>query len=82
MNNFMNKYFGPLPEVYCVYFLALSIFFGLLFVVGIFWIIYYVIMHFKKLNSIVLAQSFGMLINTFLAYYINRLLNTMCVKAI
>ena len=29
MSNFMNTYFGPLGEEYCVYFYALSIFFGI-----------------------------------------------------
>ena len=81
-NSFMNKYFGPLPEAYCVYFFALSIFFGFLFAVSIIWNIYYIVMHFKKLNMVLLAQSVAMLLNTFLAYFVNRLLNTMCVRAI
>ena len=82
MNSFMNQYFGPLPEVYCVYFLALSVFFGILFVFGVIWIIYYLIVYRKRFNWMVLAQSITMLINTFLAYFVNRLLNTMCVRVI
>ena len=81
-NSFMNKYFGPLSEVYCVYFLALSVFFGILFFIGIIWLIYYIVMYYKKLDKLVLAQSIGMLVNTFLAYFVNRLLNTICVRAI
>ena len=82
MSGFLNKYFGPVPEAYCIYFLALSVFFGILFLFGVIWIIFYIIMNYKKLNTFVLAQSFAMLINTFLAYFVNRLLNTMCVRAI
>jgi len=82
MNSFIHKYFGPLPESYCIYFLALSIFFGVLFAVSVVWSIYYIIMYYKKLDRIILAQSVAMIINTFVAYFVNRLLNTMCVRAI
>jgi hypothetical protein len=82
MNSYLNKYFGPLPEEYCVYFLALSVFFGILFFLGLIWLIYYVIAHYKKLNRLIIAQSIAMLINTLLAYFVNRLLNTMCVRSI
>lgn len=82
MNSFMNKYFGPLPREYCVYFYFLSIIFGITFVLSAISIAYFMIMHFKKVNAMFVSNSFLVLINTFLAYIANRLLHTMCVKSV
>ena len=82
MSNFMDKYFGPLPREYCVYFYFLSIIFGLFFVSSALSIAYFMIMHFKKVNTMFVINSLMILFNTFLAYIANRLLHTMCVKSI
>jgi len=82
MANFMNDYFGPLPREYCLYFYALSIIFGILFVVTLISIAYFMIMHFNKVNTMFVLNSLLVLFNTFLAYLANRLLHTMCVKTI
>jgi hypothetical protein len=78
----MNSYFGPLPREYCVYFLILAVFFGILFVISLFSIATFIIMHYKKINSLFIVNSFLILFNTFLGYLANRLLYTMCVKSI
>ena len=78
----MNNYFGPLPREYCVYFYILSIIFGLIFVFSAVSIAYFMIMHFKKVNTMFVINSLMVLFNTFLAYIANRLLHTMCVKSI
>jgi hypothetical protein len=82
MASFMNNYFGPLPREYCVYFYILSIIFGLIFVFSAVSIAYFMIMHFKKVNTMFVINSLMVLFNTFLAYIANRLLHTMCVKSI
>jgi len=82
MANFMNEYFGPLPREYCLYFYALSIIFGALFVFTLISIAYFMVMHFNKVNTMFVLNSLLVLLNTFLAYLANRLLNTMCVKTI
>ena len=82
MNNLINKYFGPLPREYCVYFYALSIIFGLFFVFSSISIAYLIVMHYKKVNIMFIVNSGLVLINTFVAYFVNRLLHTMCVKSI
>ena len=82
MNAFMNNYFGPLPREYCIYFYILSVFFGILFVISLLSIASFLILHFKKVNSLFIINSFLVLFNTFLGYLANRLLNTMCVKSI
>ena len=81
-NNFMSKYFGPLPREYCIYFYILSIIFGSMFALSVISIITFIILHFKKVNAMFIVNSALVLINLFLAYISNRLLHTMCVKAI
>ena len=82
MSAFMDKYFGPLPREYCVYFYALSIIFGLIFVFSVMSIAFFIVMHFKKVNTMFIINSALVLFNTFLAYISKRLLHTMCVKSI
>jgi len=82
MHSFIDTYFGPLPREYCVYFYALSIIFGVIFVSSAISILYFIIMHFKKVDVIFVLNALLLLFNTFLAYIANRLLHTMCVKSI
>lgn len=81
-NSFMDRYFGPLPREYCVYFYALSIVFGISFGLSIVSITYFMVTHIKKVNTMFVVNSIFVLLNTFLAYIANRLLHTMCVKSI
>ena len=81
-SSFMNTYFGPLSREYCVYFYVLSVFFGFVFVISLVSIVFYVAMNYKKLNGMYVANFVMILINLFIMYFVNRLLNTMCVKSI
>jgi hypothetical protein len=82
MASFMNNYFGPLPREYCVYFYALSIFFGVLFVFSTISIASFMVLHLKQVNTMFVVNSLLVLFNTLLGYIANRLLHTMCVKSI
>ena len=82
MDNFMNKYFGPLGPEYCLYFYIMSISFGILFLLTLFTTLSYGITNYKKENSLFCINSFFMLTNSFMAYLVNRLLNTMCIKSV
>ena len=82
MDNFMESYFGPLSKDYCVYFYALSIIAGASFALSFVSIVSYMVMNFNKINSMFVVNSLLILFNTFLAYIANRLLHTMCVKAL
>ncbi len=82
MDSFMNTYFGPLGEEYCVYFYALSVFFGIAFVLTLISTVTYMLMHVNKINMSFLMHTFFVLLNSFLAYLVNRLLHSMCMKAI
>lgn len=78
----MDKYFGPLPREYCVYFYILSVICGFIFITSAISIAYFMLIHFKKVNTMFVINSLMVLFNTFLAYIANRLLHTMCVKSI
>ena len=78
----MDKYFGPLPREYCVYFYALSIACAIIFVSTLLSITYFMVNHIKQVNAMFIVNSSLVLLNTFLAYLANRLLHTMCVKSI
>ncbi len=82
MNSFMNTYFGPLGEEYCVYFYVLSIFFGIAFVLSVISVVTYMLTNVNKINMTFLIHTFFLLLNSFLAYLVNRLLHTMCMKSI
>ena len=82
MDNFMDTYFGPLGKEYCVYFYALSIIAGITFAISMISVVTYMAMHFSKVNAMFIANSMLVIFNTFLAYIANRLLHTICVKAL
>ena len=82
MNNFMDSYFGPLGQEYCIYFYALSIIFGVTFVFSAISIVSFMLMHHKKVDVMFIVNAALVLFNSFLAYLANRLLHTMCVKII
>jgi hypothetical protein len=82
MDNFMNEYFGPLGKEYCTYFYVLSIIFGVTFVLSAISIGSFILMHHKKVDAMFIVNSFFILFNSFLAYLVNRIMNTMCVKSL
>ena len=80
MGNFMNDYFGPLGKDSCLYFYVVSVFCGFSFVLVLISTILYVIMNFNKVNRVYLTNAIMGSGNLFLAYFVNRLLHTMCVR--
>jgi len=82
MNTFLDKYFGPLGKEYCVYFYALSLFFGISFVLTLLSMFYFLIFNSKKINSTFVSNLVLILLNTFFGYFVNRLLHGMCVKSV
>lgn len=82
MSNLMNTFFGPLNKKSCFYFYFLSIVFGVSFVLLAIGTIMVIIKDYKKID---LKMSFNLillLINSFLVYFVNRLLYSMCVKSL
>ena len=82
MSDFMSNYFGPLDKTNCVYFLIISGIFFILLVVNIFGVTYIFIKDFKKMDFRTVTGGLVMTFNIFLAYFVNRLLYTMCTKSL
>jgi len=78
----MSSYFGPLDKQSCMYFLLLSMLFFALLIFTIIGEILYVIQNYKELNFRVFTSGVLLLFNSFLAYFVNRLLYTMCSKSL
>ena len=80
MNEFMDSYFGPLGKEWCLYFYVLSIFFFVAYILAIIGVIGGFVMKRKKIDALFVANGMALIFNTLLAYFVNRLLNTMCIN--
>ncbi len=80
--SFANKYFGPLPKEWCTYFYVLSIIFFFIFAFTLVSILYTMITGFSKINLHIVTNWAVILLNSFIAYYINRLFYSMCIKSL
>ncbi len=81
MTDFMS-FFGPLDKSACVYFLIISI----LFFIGLLLVLanesYFIITNLNRLNFKMISSGVIILFNIFIAYFVNRLLYTMCNKSL
>ena len=82
MGDFMTSYFGPLDKESCVYFLFLSMIFFAILVFTLIGEALFVIKNYKNLNFKVFSNGVLLLFNSFIAYFVNRLLYTMCSKTL
>jgi len=82
MSNFMNTYFGPLDKQYCVYYLILAMLFFAALIFTIFGEVIYAIKKYKEINFRTFSNGILLLFNIFVAYFVNRLLYTMCTKSL
>jgi len=82
MSDFMTTFFGPLDKQSCVYFLFLTMLFFALLIFTIVGEAIYIIKHFKDLNFRTFTSGVLLLFNSFIAYFVNRLLYTMCSKSL
>ena len=82
MKDFLNIYFGPLSKEYCLYFYFMQVFFFVLVVIGVLGIIGAVISNKKHRTVMFVVHSLTLLLNGVLAYFVNRLLYTMCQNSV
>ena len=82
MDKFMSLYFGPLSKGSCVYFFILSMLFFTALVAVFFMELYYIFKNYKTMNMLMISRGVLILFNLFIAYFVNRLLNTMCSKSL
>jgi len=82
MLKFISSFFGPLDKSNCVYFLIVSGIFFISMIIIILNELYFVMTNFNKLNFRIISAGVIILFNAFLAYFMNRLLYTMCSKSL
>jgi len=78
----MNTYFGPLNKNSCLYFYILTVFFAIMFLFALFGIFSIIIFKNKKVDYNFFINSFVLLVNIFISYFINRLLYSMCIRSL
>ena len=82
MSDFMSNYFGPLSKEYCIYFYVMSIFFFIIMMLGLLGVIVTIAKNPKQVNVMFFVNAAMLLMNSVLAYFVNRLLHTMCANSI
>ena len=82
MSNLMYTFFSPLDKQSCVYFLILSMIFFAMLVFAIITEMVFIFKNFNSLNFRTVTSGLLLLFNAFIAYFVNRLLYTMCSKSL
>jgi len=82
MSNLQNMLFGPLNKDACFYFYFLSAFFYVLLIITLIAGIIFVFKKPAQLNFKIGIHGVILIFNIFLAYFVNRLLYTMCNKTL
>jgi hypothetical protein len=82
MSNLMTNYFGPLDKSACVYFLIISVIFFITLLLVLGSELLYIFQNFNKLSFRMFTNGLLVLFNIFVAYFVNRLLYTMCSKSL
>lgn len=82
MTDFLSKVIGPLNKNSCFYFLIITLIFFVLLAAAILGNIFWLFKNYKKVNFRIFAGSVVVLFNIFIAYFVNRLLYTMCTKSL
>jgi len=82
MSSLQNIIFGPLNNDACVYFYFFTGLFFFLLIIVLFSIIIFIIKKPSQVNFNFMLHSIMLFFNIFMAYFVNRLLYTMCNKTL
>lgn len=81
MNSFKDL-FTPLDKKYCNYFYYMSVLSYCFFIFMVVLLIWSLVFHFKKIDTYICLNFSNIIISSFLAYFVNRLMYSMCVKSL
>ena len=81
MSNILSLITGPLDKKACVYFFITTIFFFVVFVVAVCTNIFVLIKNRKSLSFSNIIGGLYMMFMLFIAYFVNRLMYTVCNKS-
>lgn len=82
MSNLYDLFFGPLNQFSCNYFLIVTSFFFVGLVGVLLTEVMYAVRNFRSLTFRHVTGAVLVAFNIFLAYFVNRLMYTMCNKAL
>jgi len=82
MSDLITQYFTPLDKSSCFYFLIITVIFFILLLFAILGEIIYVIINIKSINFKVFTNGLLLIFNLFIAYFVNRLLYSMCSRSL
>jgi len=82
MSDLMTLFFGPLDKRMCAYFLIISVIFFISLILLLGTELIYIFKNFGRLNFRTISSGLIILFNIFIAYFVNRLLYTMCNKTL
>ncbi len=82
MSGFATNFFGPLDKSSCIYFLIISVIFFVALVILLGNEIIYIVQNIGKLNFRLISNGLIIIFNVFVAYFVNRLLYSMCAKSL
>ena len=77
-----EKFFTPLDKGSCVYFLITTIIFFVILVIILASEIFFVLTNFNRITFKMFSNGMLLLFNIFIAYFVNRLLYSMCSKSL
>jgi hypothetical protein len=80
--SFLSKYFSPLDKGACIYFLIISVLFFISLIVVFLAEVFFVFKNYKSVDFKVVSNGVIILFNIFVAYFVNRLLYSMCTKSL
>ena len=82
MSNILSLISGPLDKSSCAYFFILTIFFFVVFCISIIGHIFVLIKNRKSLTFSNITGGLYMIFTLFIAYFVNRLMYTICNKSL
>ena len=78
--------FTPLDKQYCIYFYFMSVFsfitFSIILFIGIISLFYSLFLLKQKINIVFYVNVLSLIISSFMAYLVNRLMYSMCIKTL
>ena len=78
----MSTYFGPLGPNACIYFMILTVISFILLVIALISDVFYIFKHYKTIKTTDITQGILIICNLLLAYFVNRLMYSMCSKSL
>lgn len=82
MSDLKTLFFGPLDKSSCDYFLIISVIFFVGLIILLVNELIYIVRNFSRLNFRHISGGLIIIFNIFIAYFVNRLLYTMCSKSL